>query len=57
MVSDVNMHHERMSNFVSFLLLGFTLVIKLIIFYFKSHSNTLIIFPKNLYVVRFEYVP
>ena len=37
MVSDLNMFHGKMSDFVSFPLLGFTLVIKLICFDFESH--------------------
>ena len=43
-----------MSDFVSFLLFGFTLVIKLRNFGFESHSNTLIFFDKNRYAARFE---
>ena len=42
------MSHGKMSDFVSFLLLGFTLVIKL--------GNTLTFFDKAKYGVRFEYV-
>ena len=41
------MHLGQMSDFVSFQLFGFTLVIKLRNFDFESHSNSL----------RFEHVP
>ena len=34
-----------------------TLVIKLRGFHFESHWNTLIFFEKNIYYVRFEFVP
>ena len=37
MMSDLNMSHGKMFDFVSFPLLGFTLVIKLRNFDFKSH--------------------
>ena len=37
MVSDLNMSQEKMSDFISFALFGFTLVIKLRIFDFESH--------------------
>ena len=37
MVSDLNMSHGKMSDFVSFPLHGFTLVIKLGNFDFKGH--------------------
>ena len=37
MVSDLNMYHEKMSDFVSLSLFGFTLVIKLRNFDFESH--------------------
>ena len=40
MTSDLNMSHEKISNFVSFSLFGFTLVIKLRNFDFKGHENT-----------------
>ena len=48
--------HGKMSDFVSIPLLGFILVIKLRNFNFKSHGNILIIFDKERYGVRFEYV-
>ena len=57
MVTDLNMSHRKMSDFVSFPLFGFTLVIKLRNFDFESHWNTLIFFDKKRYGVRFEYVP
>ena len=42
MTSDLNMSHGKMSDFVSFLLFGYTLAIKLRNFDFESHWNTLI---------------
>ena len=57
MVSDLNMANEKMSDFVSFPLFGFTLVVKLRNFDFESHWNILIIFGKERYCARFEYVP
>ena len=48
--------HGKMSDFVSIPLLGLVLVIKLRNFNFKSHGNILIIFDKERYGVRFEYV-
>ena len=50
------MPHGKMSDFVSIPLFGFTLVIKLRNFDFKSHGNILINFDKERYGVRFEYV-
>ena len=47
MASDLNMSHGKMSDFVSFPLLGFTLVIKLINFDFECHGNTSTFFDKN----------
>ena len=47
----------KISDFVSFPLFGFTLVIKLRNFDFKSHLNVFIFFDKERYGVRFEYVP
>ena len=43
-MSDLNMSHWKISGFVSSLLFGFTLVIKLGNFDFGSHWNTLILF-------------
>ena len=37
MMSDLNMPHEKMSDFISFPLFGFTLVIKLRNFDFECH--------------------
>ena len=37
MISDLNMSHGKMSHFVSYPLFGFTAVIKLRNFDFKSH--------------------
>ena len=53
--SDVNMSHEKMSNFGSFLLLGFTLVTKPRNCDFESHWNILTLFHKKK-DVRFDYV-
>ena len=47
----------KMHDFVSFPLFGFTLVIKLRNFDFKSHGNTLIFFDKKIYDLRYEYKP
>ena len=55
MMSDLNISHGKMSDFVSFPLLGFTLVIKLRNFDFESHWNTLIFFDKKN-DVRFDNV-
>ena len=55
MVSDLNMTHGEMLDFVSFLLLGFTLVMSLRHFDFETHLNTLIFFHKKK-DVRFDYV-
>ena len=55
-MSDLNISHGNMSDFVSFPLFGFTLVIKLGNFDFESHVNALIFFDKKRYVVRFEYI-
>ena len=57
MMSDLNMSHGKMSDFVSFLLLRFTVVINPRNFDFESHRNTLIFLHKIKYGVRFEYVP
>ena len=47
MVSDLTMSRGKMSDFVSFSLFGFTLVINLKKFDFKGHENTLIFFDKK----------
>ena len=47
LVSDLNMPHGQMSDFVSFSLFGFMLVIKLRNFDFQSHWNTSKIFDKK----------
>ena len=52
---DSNMLNGKMSNFASFPLFGFTLVIKLRSFDFESYWNILIFFIKNN-GVRFDYV-
>ena len=54
MVSDLNMSHVKISDFVSFPLFGFILVIKLRTFNFESHWNTLIFFDEKRYGVRFD---
>ena len=56
-MSDLNMSDGKMSDFVSFPLLGFTVAIKLRNFDFVKHWNTLIIFDKKRYGVRFENDP
>ena len=56
MMSDLNMSHEKMSNFVSFPLLGFIVVIKLKKIDFESHWNNWILFDKKRYDIRFKYV-
>ena len=48
MMSDLNIAHEYMSDFVSFPLFGFTLVTKLRNFDFESHGNTLIFFDQKI---------
>ena len=53
-MSDLNMSHRKMSDFVLFLWLRFTLVLKLRNFDFESHWNTLIYLDKK--GVRFEYI-
>ena len=57
MISDLNIYQWKMSDFVSFPLLGFILVIKVRKFDFSSHWSFLIVFNKNRYDIRFEYVP
>ena len=53
-LSPLNMSHGKISDFVSFPLFWFTLVIKLRTFDSESHRNTLIFFyEKN---VRYDYV-
>ena len=47
MISDLNMSHGNMSGFVSYLLFGFTLEIKLTNFDFENRWNTLILFDKK----------
>ena len=47
MPSDLNMSYGKIFDFVSFPLLGFTLVIKLRNFNFKGHQSTLIFFDKK----------
>ena len=47
-MSDLNISHGKMSDFASFPLLAFTLVIKLRNFDFESHWNTLIFFDKKM---------
>ena len=57
MILDLTMSHEKMSNFGSFSLFGFTSVIILRNFNFENHRNTLILFDKKIYDIRFEYFP
>ena len=51
LISDFNMSHGEMSDFVSLQLFEFTLAIKLRNFDFESHWNTLIIFDRKRYDV------
>ena len=55
-MSDLNMSHGKMFDFISFSLFGFTLVIKMRNFDFESHWNTLIFFYKKV-GVRIDYIP
>ena len=55
-MSDLNMSHGKMSDFVLFPLFGFTLVIKLTNSDFESHWNTLIYFNKK-YMCDFVKFP
>ena len=57
MMSDLTMSYEKMSDFVSFALFGFTLVTKLKNFDFESHCDSLTFFDKKRYDDRFENVP
>ena len=58
MMSDLNISHGKMSDFVSFPLFGFTLVIKLRNFDFEGHQSTVILSDKNMIsdLIRFDYV-
>ena len=47
MVSDLNMSHGKMSDFVSFPLFGFTLVTKQRNCDFEVHQNILMIFDQK----------
>ena len=51
-MSDLNISYGKMSDFVSFPLFGFILVIKLRNFGFESQWSTLICFDKKRYGVR-----
>ena len=53
MMSDLNMSHGEMTDFVFFPLFGFTLVIKLRNFYHGSNLNTLLFFDQK-HDARFE---
>ena len=57
-MSDLNISHGKMSDFVSFPLFGFTLVIKLRNFDFEGHQSTVILSDKNMIsdLIRFDYV-
>ena len=48
MLSDLNMSNGKMSDFVTFPLFVFTVVIKHINFDFQGHSKTLIFFDKKM---------
>ena len=56
MMSELNMSYGKLSDFVSFLLLEFTLIIKLRNFDFENHCNTLRFFGKK-HDLRYEYTP
>ena len=57
MMSDLNLSHGKIPDFVSYSLLGFTLAIKLRNFDFESLWNTLIFyFDQSKCNVRFKYV-
>ena len=47
MMSDLNISHGKMSDFVSFPFFGFTLVIKLRNFDFECHWNTSLFFDEK----------
>ena len=47
MMSDLDMSHEKMSDFVLFALFVFVLVIKLRNLYFESYWNTLMFLDKK----------
>ena len=47
MMSDLDMSHEKMSDFVLFAMFVFVLVIKLRNLYFESYWNTLIFLDKK----------
>ena len=53
MMSDLNMSHEKTSDFLPFPWFGFTLVIELRHFDFESHWNTLILFDKKTHDVKY----
>ena len=55
MMSDLNISHGKMSDFVSFPLFRITLVTKLRNLNFKVRENTLMFFDKEN-DVRFDYV-
>ena len=58
-MSDINMSHNKISDFVPFPFFGFILIIKLRNFDFKSHWNILIFLDKNdmaFFICRFEYI-
>ena len=54
MMSDLDMSHEKMSDFVLFALFVFVLVIKLRNLYFESYWNTLMFLDKKK-CVGFDY--
>ena len=60
MTSDLNMSYGKMADLVSFPSFGFTLFIKLRNADFENlwnTLNTLILFDRKWYDVRFEYIP
>ena len=61
MVSDLNMSHRKMSDFVLFPLVGFILVIKLRNFNSEGQNTSVFLIKNNDFLikndVRFDYVP
>ena len=56
-IPDYKMSNEKMSDFVSFSLFGYTLVIRLRKFDFEGHLNTLIFFDKKKILCQITICP
>ena len=54
LIDNLNISHEKISDFFSFSLLGFTLVLKMRNLDFESHWSNSIFFDTKRYSVRFE---